>query len=429
MPFPPSLPIPPSVVALARRLEEAGHPTWCVGGAVRDNLLGIPNKDFDLATAATPDVVRRLFRRTIPIGVEHGTVAVLDETGAAHEVTTFRKDVRTDGRHAEVAFGVALEDDLARRDFTINAIAYHPMRHEWRDPFGGERDLAAKVIRAVGEPRQRFREDYLRIVRALRFAARFGFAIEPATWEAALAEVTGLEQLSAERVRDEWFKGLTGARSPSELVRLWAEIGALEVWLPEIVKSEKRKVKRDFGVVDGFARRDAVLITAFLSSDPAATLARLRCSNAEIERGRRIGEVRDAWPAVMTDLAVREWLADVGPAADDLVAIAEAEGWGTELAGAVARVRASHAPLSIADLAVTGSDILALGMTEGPEIGIVLEALLDLVLVHPELNTRDDLLRAATRITAEIPLPGPRRSRRTSRPSGPALPPDTSATP
>ncbi len=286
MTFPPSLPIPAPVVAIARRLEEAGHATWCVGGAVRDNLLGIPNKDFDLATAATPDVVRRLFRRTIPIGVEHGTVAVMDETGAAHEVTTFRKDVRTDGRHAEVQFGVALEDDLARRDFTINAIAYHPIRHEWRDPFGGERDLAAKVIRAVGEPRQRFREDYLRIVRALRFAARFHFVIEPATWEAARAEVAGLEHLSAERVRDEWFKGLTGARSPAELVRLWAEIGALESWLPEIVKSEKRKVKGDFAVVDRFMPRDPVLVTSFLSSDPATTLARLRCSNAEIERGQ-----------------------------------------------------------------------------------------------------------------------------------------------
>jgi tRNA nucleotidyltransferase (CCA-adding enzyme) len=428
MSFPPSLPIPPSVVAIARRLEEAGYATWCVGGAVRDTLLGIPNKDFDLATAATPDVVRRLFRRTIPIGVEHGTVAVLDETGAAHEVTTFRKDVRTDGRHAEVEFGVALEDDLARRDFTINAIAYHPTSHEWRDPFGGERDLAAKLIRAVGEPRQRFREDYLRIVRALRFAARFGFTIEPATWEAARAEVAGLRHLSAERVRDEWFKGLTGARSASELARLWDETGALQTWLPEVVKSEKGKVKRDVGVVDRFEERDPVLITSWLSDDPGATLARLRCSNAEVERGRQIGELRDAWPAVITDLAVREWLATVGPAADDLVAIARAEGWGTELEQAVERVRASNAPLSVADLAVSGSDILALGLSEGPEVGIVLEALLDLVLVHPELNTKDDLLRAATRITAELPIagpPGPRRSRRLSRPSGPLGPDPT----
>ncbi len=131
----------------------------------------------------------------------------------------------------------------------------------------------------------------------------------------------------------------------------------------------------------------------------------------------------------MTDLAVREWLVDVGPAADDLVAIAQAEGWGTELADVVARVRASHAPLSIGDLAVTGTDVLAIGMTEGPEIGIVLEALLDLVLVHPELNTREALLRAATRITAELPLPAARRSRRTSRPSGASEPPGPATPP
>jgi tRNA nucleotidyltransferase (CCA-adding enzyme) len=126
---------------------------------------------------------------------------------------------------------------------------------------------------------------------------------------------------------------------------------------------------------------------------------------------------------VVTDLAVREWLADVGAAADDLVAIAGAEGWGGELAESVARVRASHAPLSVADLAVTGTDIMALGISEGPDVGIVLDALLDLVLVHPELNTRDDLLHAATRITAEMPLPQLRRSRRTSRPSGAGEPP------
>lgn len=166
-------------------------------------------------------------------------------------------------------------------------------------------------------------------------------------------------------------------------------------------------------------------MTAWMSADPGGTLARLRCSNAEVERGRRIGELRDAWPAVTTDLAVREWLAAVGPAADDLLAIAGAEGWGTELEQAVARVRASRAPLSIADLAVGGGDIMTLGLSEGPQVGVVLEALLDLVLVHPELNTKDDLLRAATRITAELPVAGPptsRRSRRLSRPSGPPGP-------
>ena len=379
---------------------------------VRDNLLGIANHDFDLGTAATPDVVQQLFRRTVPIGVKHGTVAVLDDQGGQHEVTTFRKDVKTDGRHAEVAFGVSLDEDLARRDFTINAIAYHPLRHEWRDPFDGHGDLFdRKVVRAVGDARQRFREDYLRIVRALRFSARFGFPIADATWEAARAEVEGLKQLSAERVRDEWFKGLETARAPGVLLDLWDRVGALNVWLPEVVKRETGNVKRDADVVDRFPVRDPVLVTAYLSADPEGTLRRLRCSNAEIERGRRIGAYRDAWPAVVTDVSVRHWLAEVGGAADDLLAMALAEGWGGELADVAARVRHSHAPLTLADLALRGTDLVKLGVPEGPDIGVVLDALLDLVLEHPELNTREALLHEVTKLTGEMPIPPEIRKR------------------
>jgi len=232
--FPERLPIPDDVLRIARRLEEAGYETWCVGGAIRDNLLGLENHDFDLTTAAPPGEVRRLFKRTVPVGVEHGTVAVLDREQRAHEVTTFRRDIKTDGRHAVVEFGVSLMDDLARRDFTINAIAYHPGRHEWRDPFRGAADLEGKLIRSVGDPNWRFQEDYLRILRALRFSARFQFRIHPHTLEAAKANVQGLAQLSAERVRDEWFKGITTAARVSKLLTLWLDVGAARIWLPEI---------------------------------------------------------------------------------------------------------------------------------------------------------------------------------------------------
>src|ERR1700681_2224392 len=152
MKFPDRLPIPPEVLEIARKLEVAGYETWCVGGAIRDNLLDLENHDFDLTTAAPPQEVRRLVPRTVPVGIEHGTVAVLDQRDRLHEVTTFRKDIRTDGRHAVVEFGVSLTDDLARRDFTINAIAYHPQKHEWRDPFAGEADLEKRLIRSVGDP-------------------------------------------------------------------------------------------------------------------------------------------------------------------------------------------------------------------------------------------------------------------------------------
>src|SRR5438093_13191319 len=141
MTFPDQLPIPSEVLKIAKRLEDSGFETWCVGGAIRDNLLGLENHDFDLTTAAPPEELLRLFKRTVPVGIEHGTVAVLDAHNRPHEVTTFRRDIKTDGRHAVVAVGVSLMDDLARRDVTINAIAYHHGRHESRDPFKGVDDL------------------------------------------------------------------------------------------------------------------------------------------------------------------------------------------------------------------------------------------------------------------------------------------------
>ena len=178
MSVPARLEIPAEVLEIARTLEAAGYEAWCVGGALRDHLLGDPHSDIDFATSARPEDVRRLFRRTAAVGIKYGTVGVLDRNRVLHEVTTFRRDVTTDGRHAVVEYGVSLEEDLARRDFTINAIAYHPLRGEWRDPFGGADDLDRRVVRAVGDPAERFREDYLRILRAVRFAARFGFAVD-----------------------------------------------------------------------------------------------------------------------------------------------------------------------------------------------------------------------------------------------------------
>lgn len=395
MVFPATLPIPEEVLRIARKLEEAGFETWCVGGAVRDNLLQLKNTDFDLTTAARPEDVQRLFRRTVPVGVEHGTVAVLDRRNQPHEVTTFRKDVTTDGRHAQVAFGVSLDEDLARRDFTINAIAYHPLRHEWRDRFGGAEDLERKVIRAVGDPAQRFREDYLRILRALRFTARFRFQIERNTWDAAAANVEGLRRLSAERVRDEWFKGLTTAAKPSHLLALWAKIGALDLWLPELAGGEKGSGSlEERSLLDGLAR-DPVLITSYLSGDPVATLTRLRCSNAEIERGRRIAEHRREWPEPASLVSVRRWLAKVGPAAGDLLAIARALGQGDALVNAVDQVRGSGAPLTLGDLAVTGDDLIEAGIPKGPALGQTLRYLLDLVLEDPSLNSKPALLAKA----------------------------------
>src|SRR5689334_10137731 len=227
---------PTTVLEIAERLESEGFEAWCVGGAIRDALLGETHLDWDLATSATPDEVRRVFgaRRTIPVGIEFGTVGVLDRLGAMHEVTTFRRDVQTDGRHAVVEFGASLDDDLARRDFTINAIAYSPTTHDLRDPFGGRADLQRRVVRAVGVAAERMREDRLRALRALRFAARFGFRIEDETWRAIVDSASYLGRLSPERVKQELEKTMQQVERPSTALSLWRESGAFATVVPSL---------------------------------------------------------------------------------------------------------------------------------------------------------------------------------------------------
>jgi tRNA nucleotidyltransferase (CCA-adding enzyme) len=391
--FPAGLEIPEPILDIARTLERAGFEAWCVGGTLRDALLGHPQSDYDIATAATPDQVQALFPKTIGVGVKYGTVGVLDRTRQLHEVTTFRRDVETDGRHAVVAYGVALEDDLARRDFTINAIAYHPLRHEWRDPFGGAADLQRRLVRAVGDPAQRFREDYLRILRALRFAARFDFSIDADTWEAARVAAPGLARLSAERVRDEWFKSLRTARSLPRLVSLWNEVGAARAWIPELSAAGPATMAST-AVPE---QRDPVILTALICSNPAVVLKRLRASNAEVERVRGLERGPEA-PGGNDERSVRLWLARTGDSAGDLSLLWSLR-YGTEppWTETARTIRHRGDPLTRSDLAVTGSDLEALGVT-GPVIGQILAQLLERVLDHPALNTRETLLDLARKM-------------------------------
>src|SRR5437764_2496829 len=393
MKFPDRLPIPAEVLRIARTLEEAGFEPWCVGGAIRDNLLELENHDFDLTTAAPPEDVRRLFKRTVPVGIEHVTGAVRARDHRAHEVPTFRRHIRTDGRHAVVEVGVSPTDDLARRDFTINAIAYHPIRHEWRDPFKGAEDLRKKVIRSVGDANWRFQEDYLRILRALRFSARFDFRIHAGTLEAAKANAQGLAQLSAERVREEWFKGIRTAGRVSKLLALWIDVGATRIWLPEIPGSGKR----ERGNVDKLPR-EPVLVTAYLASDPASVLTRLKSSNKDIERGRVIGQWRDKYPDPTHLPDVRKRLSLVGEYADALLVLLPGLDVSrfpfpvSRLPKVVASIRAAKDPLTLKDLAISGDDLIAAGVRPGPEVGETLARLLGDVLDDPTRNTREQLL-------------------------------------
>jgi tRNA nucleotidyltransferase (CCA-adding enzyme) len=413
---------PRAVVEIVERLTAAGYETWCVGGAVRDALLGLPNLDWDVATAATPKEVQRLFRRTVPVGVEFGTVGVLDRQGRMHEVTTFRRDVQTDGRHAVVAFGASLDDDLARRDFTINAIAYSPARDELRDPFGGRDDLARGVVRAVGVAEERMREDRLRALRAIRFAARFDFAIEPATWAAIVAGAPSMGRLSAERVKQELEKTMEQAPRPAAAIRLWRESGALPVLAPGIAALPDAHLRAlDCLPPPTLAARPQrqlnrlALLFLHAGGDGATRAAKaLRFSNADT---RWIADLAARWrqlaPAMRArllagrpaDADVRRWTAAAGRTrVAALLRVASAV-WAAERSaggeapaeGAVRSlyrraVRAAYRdPVEPADLALGGDDLLALGVPGGPLVGKILHCLLDRVLDDPALNTREQL--------------------------------------
>lgn len=397
--------IPGPVREIAARLCATGHEAWFVGGAVRDVLLAALRPgdaprtgDFDITTSATPDVVRKLFRRTVPVGIEHGTVAVLDEQGGAHEVTTFRQDIETDGRHAVVRFGVSLAEDLARRDLTINAIAVHPETGALSDPFGGRADLAAGVVRAVGDPSRRFLEDRLRILRVLRFASVLRFAIEEGTWRALREQAGELAHLSRERVRDEWLRTLEAAE-PGAAVRLWRDAGVLtEVW-PELVGLPQAAP----GWLDASDTRDPVLLTAalFWRGEVGAEAAeeavrRLRFSNRDVGRVHAtVAALRDGPPAPGQVRDLRRWLSRYREAARDAIAVSEPRSRRADILAAAHAIEAAGDALAVRDLAVTGEDLKAAGLESGKRMGDVLRQLLEEVLEEPWRNKREWLLARA----------------------------------
>jgi tRNA nucleotidyltransferase (CCA-adding enzyme) len=423
---------PATVLDIAHRLESAGFEAWCVGGAVRDALLGETHLDWDLATSATPDEVRRVFgpRRTIPVGVEFGTVGVLDRLGAMHEVTTFRRDVKTDGRHAVVEFGVSLDDDLARRDFTINAIAYSPKHDQLRDPFGGQRDLSAGVVRAVGDPDARMREDRLRALRGIRFAARFGFDIEPATRRAIDASAPHLGRLSPERVKQELDKTFDQVRRPSDALSLWQKSGAFASLIPPLAAlTDDALMVPDYTSCPGNPRRPArrairyaALLAPLGARDAESVLLGLRASKHDV---RAITEIVAAWeangaaigqavsgPGEPSEAEVRRWVAavsrlGVGPFMRLAAAVWSVERAAKRPAPTVRAVGRLHRrmlmislrdPIDLGGLAVDGDDLRRGGIPAGPGLGKILQSLLAAVIEDPTRNTPDWLLREAARL-------------------------------
>jgi tRNA nucleotidyltransferase (CCA-adding enzyme) len=422
---------------IARRLESAGYEAWCVGGAIRDALLGGHPLDWDFATPATPDQVRELFgrRRTIPVGIEFGTVSVLDDAGVPHEITTFRHDVKTDGRHAIVEFGASLDEDLARRDFTINAIAFRPQTGELRDPFDGQSDLRAGVVRAVGDAQQRMREDRLRALRAIRFASRYVFTIDDATLAAIRASATHLTRLSAERVQQEMVKTMEQVRLPSHAFRHWRELGAFAVLVPPLANVSDvalatldelpRASEGGRNLSQRTSNRIAALFLDVRASDARAALVALRFSKHDVnwsaaltERWHSLGQEieRALVNGDVTDVDVRRWLARLGRLyAGAFLRLANAR-WRAQRATRVdvpsdAAVRALHRrmrlslyrdPLELADLQVSGDDLRRAGIPAGPIYAKILHALLERVLEDPAHNTPDALLAEVPQLVASF---------------------------
>jgi tRNA nucleotidyltransferase (CCA-adding enzyme) len=409
--------VPPEILAVCRRLREAGHQAYLVGGAVRDHLLGRPHaKDFDIATSARPEAVIQLFgrRRTVPTGIEHGTVTVLvDRKGGAirghrdHvEVTTFRGEgAYSDGRRPDqVAFHDDLTEDLRRRDFTINAIAYDPIADRLLDPFGGQADLRAGLIRAVGAPAARFGEDGLRPMRAVRFAAQLEFRLDPTTQAAIPSALPTFRKVSWERIRDELLK-LLGARRPSLGLALMRDTGLLDEVLPELRGQDVAPLLRR---VDALPPDPILRLCALVAPVPAGRReeipARLKLSARDRDR---LLAVLSAPPIDYTpdwsDAQVRRFLARTPPQLrEDLFALALArqrsEG-GESLEALRQRAQAELArqpPLSIGQLAIGGQELMQiLNVPPGPLIGEVLRRLLDRVLDDPSSNTRERLAALA----------------------------------
>ena len=437
------LTLDPGAAALLDALHAAGYAAYAVGGCVRDSLLGRTAHDWDLCTSALPQQVMELFgeEQCIPTGLQHGTVTI-KYGGRLYETTTFRTEGSyTDGRHPDaVQFVPDVREDLARRDFTINAMAYNEAEG-LVDPFGGQKDLQNGLLRAVGEPQQRFTEDALRILRLYRFAARFGFALDAATARAARQLAPHLDCISAERIQEELAKLLIAPQPGAYL-----EPAVLAVVLPELTPAALDAAKP---VVDACPAgeknlpvRWAALLGALGETDTRRVLKRLRCSNACIEEtavlvretagkgvcgsfsedrplgwdpaaaGSRAGDgmarlvSEEKAPAHPGDIHLRQLLGRYGLCTvERLCALCAALHPQAALDCTLAAQRARQLEADgvccrVSQLAVNGRDLMAAGIPAGPTLRRVLETLLDGVIRAEYPNEKPVLLAAAQKIIA-----------------------------
>ena len=423
-------------------LHRAGYAAYVVGGCVRDSLLGLTPHDWDLCTSALPQQVMELFgaQRCIPTGLQHGTVTV-KQSGALYEITTFRTEgTYTDGRHPdEVHFVPDVREDLARRDLTINAMAYNE-KEGLVDPFGGQADLQSGIVRAVGVPRQRFTEDALRILRLYRFAARFGFAIDPPTAQAAQELCAHLDCVSVERIEEELAK-LLSAPAPAAYLDKKILLVILPELSPEALAAAKPVVDACPAGAENLPIRLAALLYSLGEDGIRRTLKRLRCSNALIEEAAvLVREARgcdgsflfghDSGHSIARPIAfgnrvppqrtvLRETTVTPGftiyarrlLGKYNLCTVQRIAALGTALQPERAADFAALSELAeqldadgvccrVSQLAVNGRDLMAAGVPAGPGIRKVLEALLDGVIREEYPNERQALLAAVQQLAA-----------------------------
>ena len=441
------------VLEICHELRNAGERAWVVGGCVRDTLLGEPVNDWDVATSALPEKVQQTFRKVIPTGIDHGTVTVLWK-GGAYEVTTLRGEgAYSDGRRPDnVVFVGDIDQDLARRDFTVNAIAYDPVDGRVVDPFHGLVDMQSKVLRAVGDPKERFQEDGLRVLRGARFVATLDFELEEATEAAFRDALDTFRKVSPERVREEWLKTMK-ARAPSRAFEVMRRTGILEVTYPELLEQVGCEQNQwhaydvwnhTMRVLDE-SEGDPIERMAALLHDVAKPRTRARSDKTEDwtfyhhervgadmaerwlrdykfsnrERELIVGLVRHhliCYSNEWTDAAVRRFMKRVGPdSVEPLLRLGEADALGKgrnveeelealkELRSRIDEQIEQGGALTTQDLAIDGKDVIEhLEGGPGPVVGQVLRELLERVIEDPSLNTRDKLLPIVEKLAPEL---------------------------
>ncbi len=434
--------LPNGAKHIIEKLEAAGFEAYAVGGCVRDLQLGRQPYDWDITTSALPEQIKACFGHTVDTGIQHGTVTVLTH-GDSFEVTTYRIDgTYLDGRHPEqVEFTSLLSEDLKRRDFTINAMAYHPERG-FVDLFGGLEDLQNKIIRCVGEPKERFGEDALRMMRALRFSAQLDFAIDEATLAAIRELAPSIEKISSERIRDELNKTLVSDHP--DRIRTMYELGLTKHFLPEfdVLMVTGQNTRHHCYTVGehtlhalDYVENDLVLRLTMLFHDIAKPvmkfsdengidhfykhpqkgaemtghiMRRLKYDNDTIAAVKRLVFSHDERPQ-STQKAVRRAIVRIGVEAFPAIfavkradTLAQSEFNREQKLADIDRfeelvneIFAQQECVKKSDLAINGRDIIALGVSQGPAIGQIMQTIFERVVDEPELNERETLLGLA----------------------------------